>query len=324
MGSCFSSNSINSLCYYNFKRNTVIKSVALKLPHGSKGIEYCEQTGGFIHCDINTWLSQLYLNSEWTNWQIYNDETEHIIDDASKIHHKKGHCKGIVAWNNKRISWLCHSLPNFPKFFDGKIISDIETGELIYGQSFQYIELDYSEEMIINIIKQLDIMEANIFISNSASGGRDSQILEQIKITNLKQNWWQGGCTPLKLSTTITHIAKPPHCHIDIYSDYLVEKYNHLWKVETWIRGHHILEEPLSEISLDSSPKIIDITTLQFEDITWTEKQDHSKWATTSPSGSYYWIGDLNRMTSQYKRGGGGFICIDQNIASAFNKLIKQ
>ena len=319
MGSCFSSNSINSLCCFNFKRNTIIKLVALKLPHGSKGIEYCEQSGGFIHCDINTWLSQLYLNSEWTNWQIYNDETGHIINEPADIHHKKGHCKGIVAWNNKRISWLCHSLPNFPKFFDGKIISDIETGELIYGQSFQYIELDYSEEMITNIIKQLHIMEANIFSSNSTN---DCQILEQIKITNLKQNWWQGGCIPLKLSNTITHIAKPPYCHIDIYSDYLVKEYNHLWKVETWIRGHHILEEPLTEISLDSSPKIIDITSLQFEDIKWTEKQDHSKWATTSPSGSHYWIGDLNRMTSQYKRGGGGFICMDQNIASAFNKLI--
>ena len=320
MGSCFSSNSINSLCCFNFKQNTVIKSVALKLPHGSKGIEYCEQTGGFIHCDINTWLSQLYLNSEWTNWQIYNDETGHIIDEPENIHHKKGHCKGIVAWNNKRISWLCHSVPNFPKFFDGKIISDIETGELIYGQSFQYIELDYSEEMIINIIKQLHIMEANIFISNSVN---DCQILEQIKITNLKQNWWKGGCIPLKLSNTITHIAKPPYCHIDIYSDYLVKEYNHIWKVETWIRGHHILEESLTEISLGlSNDKIIDITTLQFEDIKWTEKQDHSKWATTAP-GSHYWIGDLNRMTSQYKRGGGGFICMDQNIASAFNKLIK-
>jgi deoxyribonuclease-2 len=318
MGCCFSSNSFNSLCCYN--KSSIIKLVALKLPHGSKGIKYCEQTGGFIHCDINTWLSQLYLNSEWTNWQIYNDETGHIINEHDDIHHKKGHCKGIVAWNNKRISWLCHSLPNFPKFFDGKIISDIESGELIYGQSFQYIELDYSEEMITNIIKQLDIMEANIF-SNSASGGRSDS---QIKITNLKQNWWQGGCITLKLTDTITHIAKPPYCHIDIYSDYLVEEYNHFWKVETWIRGHHILEEPLTEILLNSSShKIIDITSLQFEDIKWTEKQDHSKWATTSPSGSHYWIGDLNRMTSQYKRGGGGFICMDKNIASAFNKLIK-
>ena len=311
MGCCTSS------CFNYFNKSSIIKYVALKLPHGSKGIEYCEQSGGFIHCDINTWLSQLYLNSEWTNWQIYNDETGHIINDHENIHHRKGHCKGIVAWNNKRISWLCHSLPNFPKFFDGKIISDIESGELIYGQSFQYIELDYSEEMIINIIKQLHIMEANIFIEKLEPGSifKHNTSFSKLNINTISL---------LKLTDTISHIAKPPQCHIDIYSEYLVKEYNHLWKVETWIRGHHILEEPLSEILLTSSNnKIIDITSLQFEDIKWTEKQDHSKWATTSPSGSHYWIGDLNRMTSQYKRGGGGFICMDQNIASAFNKLIK-
>jgi len=212
MGCCTSS------CFNYFNKSSIIKYVALKLPHGSKGIEYCEQTGGFIHCDINIWLSQLYLNSEWTNWQIYNDETGHIITDPSHIHHKKGHCKGIVAWNNKRISWLCHSVPNFPKFFDGKIIPDIETGELIYGQSFQYIEIDYSEEMIINIIKQLHIMEANIFISNSASGSRGNYTSGSQINNRLDKKWEQ--INTLKLTDTITHIAKPPHCHIDIYSDY--------------------------------------------------------------------------------------------------------
>ena len=324
MGSCFSSNSFNSLCCYNFKRNTVIKYVALKLPHGLKGIEFCDQKGEFINCnDINSWLSQLYLNSEWTHWQIYNDETGHISTSNNGIDHKhtKGHCKGIVAWNTKRISWLCHSVPNFPRSFDGKIISDIESGELIYGQSFQYIETDYSEQMIYNILKQLHIMEAHIF---SNSGPINNQ---------LDKKWGQGGHNPLKINTintlqlsdSITHIAKSPHCHIDIYSDYLAKEYNHIWKVETWIRGHHILEEPMfDDISLNLSHKIIDITSLQFENISWSEKQDHSKWATTAPLGSHYWIGDLNRMTSQYKRGGGGFICMDLKIANAFHKLIKK
>ena len=308
MGSCFS-------CFKS-SRSTVIKYVALKLPHGTRGIEYCEQSGGFINCtDINVWLSQLYLNSEWTAWQVYNDDTNHISTTTNDIDHKhtKGHCKGIVAWNTKRISWLYHSVPNFPKFFDGKIISDIESGELIYGQSFQYIEINYSEQMITDILKQLHIMEAHIFSSNSGH------------INNrLDKKWGQGTINPLKLSDTITHIAKSPDYHIDIYSDYLVKEYDHLWKVETWIRGHHILEEPtlLDDISLNLSHKIIDITNLQFEEIKWSEKQDHSKWATTAPLGSHYWIGDLNRMTSQYKRGGGGFVCMDQNIASAFNKLI--
>ena len=297
MGSCFS-------CFNCFNKSSIIKYVALKLPHGTKGLEYCEQTHNFIQCDINSWLSHLYINSEWTNWQIYNDETGHIISDSK---HKKGHCKGIVAWNKKRISWLCHSVPNFPKFFDGKIISDIENSELIYGQSFQYIELEYSEPLIYNILRQLHIMEANIF-SNQLD-----KVLHFPKINTIMT---------LQLSDSITHIAKSPDYHIDIYSEYLAKEYSHTWKVETWIRGHHILEESLLDVSLDSSNnKIIDITSLQFDTIKWSEKQDHSKWATTE--NDLYWIGDLNRMTSQYKRGGGGFICYDAKLASAFNKLIK-
>ena len=105
----------------------------------------------------------------------------------------------------------------------------------------------------------------------------------------------------------------------------MAKEFLYIWKVETWIRGHHILEEPLLDtISLNLSNKIIDITSLQFENIKWSEKQDHSKWATSSPSGSHYWIGDLNRMTSQYKRGGGGFICLDPLLACAFDKLINK
>ena len=273
MGSCFSCTT------------PTIRLVALKFPNGTSGIEYQNE---FVRCDINIWLRQLYENSNWLFWQVYNDETGHIGDN----HHKKGHCKGIVAWNNKRISWLCHSVPNFPRTFEGNRISEIEPGELIYGQSFQYIEIDYSLEMIRNILKQIRIMEAQVYIN--------TYMLEFVKC--------KSKISVLKLSDTITHFAKSPHHNIDIY-DYLCNKYNRTWKVESWIRGHKI----------EQTNTIVDITSLQFEDIKWTESQDHSKWATTE---HLYWIGDLNRMTSQYKRGGGGFVCQDTNLALAFNKLI--
>ena len=37
-----------------------------------------------------------------------------------------------------------------------------------------------------------------------------------------------------------------------------------------------------------------------------------------------YWICDLNRMTSQYKRGGGGFICNNKYLSIALRKLIPE
>ena len=297
-------------CCYSFDANAAnanvndigcSKQVALKLPHGISGLHYCNKQKRFVKCsDINSWLSNLYLGKIWQNWQIYNDETSHLGDN----HHKKGHCKGIVAWNSSRISWLCHSVPNFPRLFSGDSISEIEPGELIYGQSFQYIELDFTVDLLTRILNQLKIMEAHIYI-------------EQLNMNTFNQLYLLKSKTicELKLSDTITHIAKSPSYHIDIYNDVLASHYPNVeWYVESWVRGHHI------DIRLDSA-LIKDIKKLHFDETEYKETQDHSKWATTK-NGEYYWVGDLNRMTSQYSRGGGGFVCKDADVARAFYQLI--
>lgn len=298
MGCCYSSNiqSKNDTTFIHDKKVDV--QIALKFPHTISGITYCNDQKQFIKCnDINNWLFNLYLGKSWTNWQVYNDETGHI----GNHHIKKGHCKGIIAWNKERISWLCHSVPNFPRQFSGNSISEIEKSELIYGQSFQYIEVNYTVELISRILHQVQIMEAHIFIEKNSINNK----LFLLKSKTISK---------LDLTDTITHIAKSPHYHIDIYSEVLAIHYPCNWYVESWIRGHHIPDSIKETL-------IKDIKHIQFEDITYKESQDHSKWA-TSKTDKYYWVGDLNRMTSQYMRGGGGFVCEDADVARAFYQLI--
>ena len=88
-----------------------------------------------ISCNINTWLKQFYtIDKKWNNWIVYNDELPKLNDEDNFIT-KKGHCKGIITWNENKISWLCHSLPKFPDFnFDSNSINDINESELVYGQ----------------------------------------------------------------------------------------------------------------------------------------------------------------------------------------------
>ena len=112
----------------------------------------------------------------------------------------------------------------------------------------------------------------------------------------------------LSFSEEITHIAKSPKMEIDIYSEYLTI-YATDWYVETWKRGH----------AITTPSPIKDITHLSIFGVKYRESQDHSKWATTD---QYYWIGDLNRMTSQYKRGGGGFVVKNQGTANALKSII--
>ena len=300
MGACFS---CSFSCFKSQKydeviqtHDPIIKKVAIKFPNGNYGIEYNDNLKVFTRCsDLDIWLMNLYKNKSWKSWILYNDETDKI-----NYHHtRKGHCKGIVAWDDKRISWLCHSAPNFPRYFEGNSISKIEHGELIYAQSFQYIEIDYSESMIIDIINQVHLMEANIYFEKNNS-------FKINPIIDDKQH-----ISVLKISDHITHLAKTPHYEIDIYGDYIAKIYNYNWKIETWLRGHLITT---------ITENISDVNSVRFDNFSYTEKHDHSKIGSTNQG--FYWVGDLNRMTSQYKRGGGGFICFDKDLADALDKLL--
>jgi len=274
------------------------KYVSIKFPNSVEYITYNDAKKEFVRGnDISVWIHNLYYLSNFDNWVIYNDDYSKIAEK----HVTKGHCKGIIAWSKYSISWLCHSVPNYPRSFSGKFISAIENSEKIYGQSFQYIEVPYTSNMLYNILHQIHIMEANIYINNYTSEFINYKNMIFPKIDKMNT---------IQITDTIIHIAKPPSLEIDIYGDYIA-KGEHIWKVETWQRGHNIKT---------TNKNIIDINKIKFEDITFSESQDHSKWATSDDK--FYFIGDLNRMTSQFKRGGGGFICNDHDIAKALDKLI--
>jgi deoxyribonuclease-2 len=244
-------------------------------------------------------LKNIYKSQTFTNWIVYNDQMKKV---DKKTAHGNAHAKGLVAWNDVKISWLCHSVPEFPSVFNGENgeISDIDQSELVYGQSFQYVEIPYHNDKLCDIMNQLYIMEVNI-------------VEEKNHLTFPKRK--NNAINTLILSDTVTHIAKSPKHQIDIYSQFIVIQYPHLWKVETWVRGH-LIE---SEIPI-SLRRVRDIKKINYKDVCYNESQDHSKWAVSDSS--FYCVGDLNRMTSQYNRGGGGFICDNKDIAHSLRELI--
>lgn len=275
------------------------KKFALKLPHYTQYLRYDTDMKDFeLEADINVWIQNLYCTSYYTNWIVYNDD----VSMFGNNHTTHGHCKGIVTWNDNNIGWLCHSVPNFPRKFTGNSISMVEPSELIYGQSFQYIEIPFNKDMLHNIMHHINIMDSNIYISNYTPEYKEYKNMKFPKIYKFNL---------LKIDEDIIHIAKPHVYTFDIYSDYITKNSSCRWRVETWQRGHLINTV---------TPNMIDIKKLKFNDITYTSHMDHSKWAVSNDS--YYWIGDLNRMTSQFKRGGGGFICRDIDLTRALNRLV--
>lgn len=265
--------------------NEPIVKVALKFPNGTNAIQYDSDT--FVPCNINEWLQQLYTDS-WSNWVVYNDETKLLGNND----HKKGHCKGIVAWNKTHVSWLIHSVPNFPREFTGTSISKLEPNEHIYGQSFLYLKMKYNESLLASVLDQVQKMEAHIFMYNGVlpSFTKEKQV------------------SHIELVDTITHVGKPPSVHIDIYH-YLKQKYPGTWYVQTWKRGYPV-----------AYAGVHDIQTMKHGSCVWSGSQDHSKWGVNEEG--YVWIGDLNRMSSQEKRGGGGVILHHPALAKQMKELL--
>ena len=285
---------INIQCY---------TKVALKFPHGVVGVQYDEDHKKFDSCNIDEWVSSLYKNKLWTSWIVYNDASIHLepgnksddsnkSDNLLKSHSTGGHCKGILAWNSTHISWLVHSVPNFPREFTGSTISPIESSEHIYGQSFIHITRQADEIFVKNAIAHIYLMEAHIFMKHNILDVEHPKYM----------------ISTISFSEEITHIAKSPKNEIDIYSEYL-KIYAKDWYVETWKRGH----------AINTVSTIKDVTRLSIFGVKYKESQDHSKWATSE---QYYWIGDLNRMTSQYKRGGGGFLVKNKEVSLALKTFI--
>lgn len=333
----------NCLCG-NDKDNV---KIALKFPHGISGIVYTDE---FEKTDsIDLWIQSLYKDKNWTGFIVYNDQTDNlkspsdekspsfekspsnekspsedsltpegiilegiILEGGKKTFcpHTKGHAKGIVAWNDTKVSWLIHSVPNFPRKFDGKTISVIEKSEHLYGQSFMYVET--SANLYQEVINRVHMMHANVYLSKNEPPFTKEP--KKNKIVQFKE---------LKLSESIIHIAKPPaHTH-DIYQ-HIANYEEGEWLVETWKRGHEIKDQvPEGCISCcwnsGSKSVIKEVKRLSWEDVDWKESNDHSKWAASE---SYLWIGDLNRMTSQFTRGGGGFLIKNPKLAKAFRKLV--
>jgi deoxyribonuclease-2 len=232
-----------------------------------------------------------------TNYINYNDE--HI----DKVSTSNGHCKGCIAWNDDEAVWLIHSVPKFMLHFheDGQLDTTktrIAPSEQVYGQCCILL----SGIAIIDLSQLLDqISVMHPFIDKQYS---TIPLLNDHKQAHLHSV----ACVPL--STTIDHLAKPSSFEIDIFSDYLQPVYGGTWRCETWRRGHHC----------SANPHVIDNVKIHFGDVAYTSSQDHSKYA-VNDTGCVY-IGDLNRMTSQYHRGGGGIVIKNTGLASAIRSLM--
>ena len=279
-------------------------------------------------------LQQLW--AEGASYVLFNDEPP----GSTSYNFTVGHTKGILATDGETGFYLVHSLPKFPQgpahsgqasSYSGLPSNTYTYGQNLYCASFPLHTLDtmaYAFQLNLPLIYDFHL-EPTVAIN-----APNISALVKGKFST----------DPICATHSITTLGGAPHLlfakstqwNQDLWSDCVAPKLQTDLVVESWIRGSAIGP------SCSSSYTVQDAEEISFEasanGFTWSEyddpqtgmsagapfdfssKMDHSKWA-SSLDGTIACHGDINRMTTQFVRGGGA-LCFKSsyNLASAVSK----
>ncbi len=251
--------------------------------------------------------------ADTTGWILYNDEMPASAKrrDSSSF----GHTKGVIAFDtaSKTAFWLLHS---WPKFSDPNATT-MPTPE--YGQTFICISIDlvtagkiaglmanHQEPQVYlprtppTLDKQDPLFKLTQKIDTNAAG--DSEVL----------SCQSRGGLAFKV------IAKNRKWNKDFWIDLVGPTLGTDMNVETWIRGKIPPTLDSDGIHKTFDVKYIDLSPLGVP-WNWPETHDHAKWGVSVDS-DWVCVGDINRMVSQEKRGGGTIALQDKNLWAALSK----
>lgn len=248
-------------------------------------------------------LGQLNENNRSTQrtlgWILYNDEKPDRTSNAGS----EGHSKGALVFDQQTDSafWLLHSWPCFPSLHQDPAPSPD------YGQTFLCVTLkDFqtAEAIAKQMYRQNEPQVYDFRIDGLA---------EDSWLYRLARNSKSNDTDPpadmsfqSKAGHDFRFLAKNRHWNDDFWIDWVGPRLEANLDVETWRRG----KLPETKDS-DGNHFVKDELYVNLEPLgvncEWHYTKDHSKWA-VSETGHWVCVADINRQTSQEKRGGGA-IC---------------
>lgn len=248
-----------------------------------------------------------------TGWILYNDE---MPTDAKRLDSSSfGHTKGVIAFDtaSKTALWLLHS---WPKFAD-PMAAGMPTP--IYGQTYLCLSLDLATASQI-ADQMANHQEPQVYVPRipaSLDKKDPLYLLSQPLDTNAKGDADVIDCKS-RGGLAFKVIAKNRKWNKDFWNDLVGPTLKADMDVETWIRGKIPPTLDSDGIHKTFDVKYIDLSPLGIP-WTWPETHDHAKWGITVDS-DWVCVGDINRMVSQEKRGGGTIAFQDQTLWAALSK----
>jgi deoxyribonuclease-2 len=230
--------------------------------------------------------------------------------NASASSGTSGHTKGVLSAGAGGGFFLTHTLPKFPSLTGSGTVWD--GASTLYGQTFLCLTLDAKNvEAAAGALQFVDPYTYDSAVPAGLSG-----LLPNTVALVAGQRQAGTRATPLQTAggASFTLYAKSGSTGLDIYEDVLQPAVESDMLVESWLRSPVMDTYCRPAYPWDS----INVRELLFVDSggnnqTWKETKDHAKVAIAAPPGKGFKVaapglvcaGDMNRMTSQWARGGG-------------------
>ncbi len=301
-------------CISDITNNITNYWYAIKYPQGFK-YSYGEESHGLAPSDYDMQdtdrgalaltVSQLWNNPN-ASYIIYNDESAMNETYNSNM----GHTKGILATDGEFGFWLQHSTPKYP--IGPTYTADykgLTSNGFDYGQHFLCVSL--TNEEIQRLAGHMKMNRPAIQDSRIVDNGHNLKNFTELAT---------GDYTTSPQCDTIiieysghrwTVFAKTAEWDSELYSKCIEPYFNAPLMVESWIRGSKCPE----------TGTVRDVKSVEFNGVNWTEYNDHSKWAISDTN--IVCFSDINRMTTQAKRGGGAICFENEKVNQIFNISIK-
>ena len=264
---------------------------------------------------LNKTLDSVYNNPDsTTGWILYNDEKPGDVPGTDNG--ALGHTKGVLAFDaaTKTGYWL---LQSWPKFAEPKAKADPTPK---YGQTYLCLSLTFdSLERIAALM--IDHQQPQTYL-NRVDCLKDNQTSPLYKLAQAVNPNATGNSKVLDLKTAggmaFKVIAKNRLWNQDFWNGLVGPTLADDMDVDTWIRGPVPPAADTDGIHKTFDIKYINLGPLGIH-MAWPETHDHAKWGITTHT-DWACVGDINRMISQRKRGGGTIAFQNQILWQGLSK----
>ena len=246
---------------------------------------------------------------------MYNDEHPHGPTSMTR-----GHTKGVILGDRESSLWLIHSVPHYPPY-PNETYSYPSTGQH-YGQTALCISL--RSDQLDRVGRQLGYNTPYIYQANIPAWlSSYPDMVRAARGKHVRQPpYYNTELVTTRQGERFVTFAKYSEFGKDLYADLVAPVLRVPLIVESWPNGPGKMPSSCSRPFIVENVDEMEFHELDDDDFKTTK--DHSKWAISlDKKKPFVCIGDINRMETQKRRGGGTACFSSQKVWRTFKKSVK-